>query len=44
MALKHQWHSRAEIELNETLAYVFHEFGEKSAEKVYVEVEKDKMS
>ena len=24
MALKHQWHSRAEIELNETLAYVFH--------------------
>lgn len=39
MALKHQWHSCAEIELNETLAYVFHEFGEKSAEKVYAEVQ-----
>ena len=44
MAFKHQWHSRARIELDETLAYVFREFGEKSAEKVYVEVEKDKMS
>lgn len=40
MALRHRWHSRAEIELNETLAYVFREFGERSAEKVYVEVEK----
>ena len=40
MALKHRWHSRAETELNETLSYVFSEFGEKSAEKVYVEVEK----
>lgn len=39
MALRHQWHSRAEIELNETLTYVLHEFGEKPAEKVYVEVE-----
>ena len=39
MALRHQWHSRAEMELNETLAYVFHEFGERSAAKVYVEVE-----
>ena len=29
MALKHQWHSRARIELDETLAYVFREFGEK---------------
>lgn len=41
MALSHHWHSQAEIELNETLAYVFREFGEKSAEKVYVEVEKN---
>ncbi len=40
MALKHQWHSQARIELDETLAYVFREFGEKSAEKVYNEVEK----
>lgn len=40
MALRHRWHSRAETELNETLAYVFSEFGERSAEKVYVEVEK----
>ena len=40
MALRHRWHSRAETELNETLAYVFREFGERSAEKVYVEVEK----
>lgn len=30
MALKHQWHDQARIELNETLAYVFHEFGEKT--------------
>jgi len=38
MALKHQWHNRAEAELDETLPYVFHEFGMKSAEKVYAEV------
>ena len=40
MALRHRWHSQARMELDETLAYVFREFGEKSAEKVYVEVEK----
>ena len=40
MALKHQWHNQAQIELDETLAYVFREFGEGTAEKVYVEVEK----
>lgn len=40
MALRHRWHSRAQMELEETLAYVFREFGERSAEKVYVEVEK----
>ena len=39
MALRHQWHSQAQMELDETLAYVFREFGEKTAEKVYVEVE-----
>lgn len=39
MALRHQWHSQAQMELDETLAYVFQEFGEKTAEKVYVEVE-----
>ena len=30
MALRHQWHSEAEAELNETLAYVFREFGDRS--------------
>lgn len=40
MALRHQWHNRAESELDETLAYVFREFGERAAEKVYAEVEK----
>ena len=40
MALRHQWLSSAENELNETLAYVFREFGERSAEKVYIEAEK----
>ena len=40
MALRHRWHSRAETEFDETLAYVFREFGERPAEKVYVEVEK----
>lgn len=40
MALRHQWHSQARMELDETLAYVFREFGEKTAEKVYIEVEK----
>lgn len=39
MALRHRWHSKAETELDETLAYVLREFGEQSAEKVYVEVE-----
>lgn len=40
MALKHQWHDQARIELDETMAYVFREFGERTAETVYVEVEK----
>ena len=39
MALRHQWHSQAQTELEETLSYVFREFGEKSFEKVYAEVE-----
>ena len=39
MALRHQWHSQAQMELEETLFYVFREFGEKSFEKVYAEVE-----
>ena len=39
MALKHRWHSQARMELDETLAYVFREFGERTAEKVYDEVE-----
>lgn len=38
MALQHKWHSKAQAELEETLAYVLCEFGEKSSEKVYVEV------
>lgn len=38
MALRHQWLSQAETELNETLSYVFREFGKRSAEKVYMEV------
>ena len=40
MALRQQWHDQAELELNETLAYVFSEFGGRSAERVYVEVER----
>lgn len=40
MALRHLWHSQARMELNETLAYVFREFGAKSAEKVFDEVKK----
>lgn len=40
MALKQRWHSRARMELDDTLDYVFREFGEKSAEKVFVEVVK----
>ena len=38
MALRHRWLSSAENELNETLAYVFREFGERSAEKVCIPV------
>lgn len=38
MALRHQWHSKAQEEPDETLAYLFREFGETTAEKVYVEV------
>ena len=38
MALRHQWHNQAQIELEETLFYVFREFGERSFEKVYAEV------
>lgn len=38
MALRHRWHNQAETELDETLAYVLREFGERTAEKVYDEV------
>lgn len=38
MALRHQWHNQAQMELDETLAYVFREFGARSAEKAYIEV------
>ena len=38
MALRHQWHNQAQMELDESLAYVFREFGERSAEKAYIEV------
>lgn len=40
MALRHQWLRQARIELDETLDYLFCEFGGRSAEKLYVEVEK----
>ncbi len=40
MALRQRWHSQAQMELDETLSYVFREFGERTAEKVYVEVVK----
>lgn len=40
MALRHQWLSQARIELDETLDYLFYEFGGQSAEKLYIEVEK----
>ena len=39
MALRHQWLSQAQDELDETLTYVFREFGERSAENVLDEVE-----
>ena len=38
MALRHKWLEDAQTELNETLMYVFHEFGERVAENVYSEV------
>ena len=40
MALRHRWFSQAEAEFTETLAYLFCEFGERSAEKLCIEVEK----
>ena len=39
MALKHRWHKQAEKEFAETLSYVFQEFGTRSAEKLYGEVQ-----
>lgn len=38
MALKHSWHINAQIDFNDTLAYIFREFGEKSAENFFSEV------
>lgn len=38
MVLKHHWHSKAQTDFNDTLAYVFREFGERSVEKVFSEV------
>lgn len=35
MALKHSWHIQAQIDFNDTLAYIFREFGETSAEKFF---------
>ena len=37
MALKHKWLDEAQAELNETVDYVFREFGERAAEGVYAE-------
>ena len=37
MALRHKWHEEAQAELNETVDYVFREFGERAAEGVYAE-------
>ena len=38
MALKHKWLDEAQTELDETIDYVFREFGERVAESVYAEV------
>ena len=38
MALKHSWHIQAQTDFNDTLAYIFREFGEKSAEKYFFDV------
>ncbi|MBO6025883.1 MAG: type II toxin-antitoxin system RelE/ParE family toxin [Bacteroidales bacterium] len=38
MALKHKWHNNAQIDFDDTLAYIFREFGEKSAENFLSEV------
>ena len=38
MALRHKWLDKAKTELDETIEYVFREFGERVAESVYVEV------
>ena len=38
MALRHKWLKEAQTELDETIEYVFREFGERVAERVYAEV------
>ena len=38
MALRHKWLDKTQTELDETIEYVFREFGDKVAESVYVEV------
>ena len=38
MALKHKWLDEAQTEFDETIDYVFREFGERVAESVYAEV------
>ena len=37
MALRHKWLEEAQAELNETVDYVFREFGERASEGVYAE-------
>lgn len=38
MALRHKWLDEAQTEFDETIDYVFCEFGERVAERVYTEV------
>lgn len=38
MALRYKWLKEAQTELDETINYVFREFGERVAESVYAEV------
>lgn len=38
MALKHRWHNKAKKDFDDTLAFVFQEFGYDSASKLFSEV------
>lgn len=38
MALKHKWLEKAQADFYDTLEFVFSEFGENTAERVYAEV------